>query len=111
VVKQIAICLAVALALSTITVSIVLWGFLPAVNCAAAGATIVVVMARQVIARDARVRRLVVAAYEAGAAPAQLADVVRVLGTPDVVQARTDHLRREAEVLAKRYTNGDASDY
>jgi predicted anti-sigma-YlaC factor YlaD len=110
-VKQILMCLAFSIALAVITMSAVLWGLLPAVNCAAAGALVMLIALRGVVQRDARVRRLIVTAYDAGSAPVQLGDVARVLGTPDVVQARRDHLRREELDMAQRYANGDASDF
>jgi hypothetical protein len=110
-VKQLAMCAGLVLALSVVTVSMILWGILPALNCAAAGAVVAVVGLRATVARDRAMRRLVCAAYEVGVDAVGLRSVVQVLGTPDVVQARTDHLRAEEARLAGRYANGDASDY
>lgn len=64
------------------------------------------------VRRDRAVRKLVVAAYAADR-PDTLAPTViaRVLGSRDVVKARTDYLRREDARLSSAYQSGDASDY
>lgn len=76
-----------------------------------AGSAIGLVWSGQAVARDLAVRRLVTLAYRAGADQVGLSHLSEVLPTPDVLRARSDALRAEAEVLAQRYANGDASDY
>lgn len=105
---------AVVLALGALTGVLIFMGMSlwPLFFCAvAAGISLGMVFGGQAVARDLAVRRLVTEAYRAGAAVARLNDLARVLGTPDVVQARTDAHRAEAEVWASRYANGESSDY
>jgi hypothetical protein len=112
VVRSVLLVLAFAISVSGIVFSLLF--ALPALGAASgvvSGGLLGLDVAREAVRRDRAVRRLVVAAYEAGAAQKSLAALTEVLGTPDVVQARTAHLRREAAVLAQRYANGDASDY
>lgn len=63
------------------------------------------------VRRDRAVRRLVCTGYASGAEEVGLADLVRVLGTRDVVAARSVYLRAEETRLREAYWNGDASDY
>lgn len=109
-VKQVALCVAVTLALAAVAFATVTLG-LAGLGTACAGATLGLVHAREALFRDRAVRRLVATAYRAGAGQVGLAHLSRVLPTPDVVQARSEALRAEAEMLAQRYANGDASDY
>lgn len=80
---------------------------LGATGAAALAGSWALTAARQVRA----VRRLVCSAYRADAVAPALVAVAEALRTPDVLQARSDYLRREAATLAQRYQNGDASDY
>lgn len=80
-------------------------------GAALAGTSFGTVFAYRAAERDRAMRRLVCASYTAGSDRVWLKDAVLLLGTPDVVQARTSHLRAEAERMAGRYANGDASDY
>lgn len=107
---HVSLALAVALALASITIGTIIGGW-PALGYASAGAALAVVFFSGSYLRDARVRRLVCTAYRADVAAMGLGHLAEVLPTPDVVQARTDHLRREEAMLATRYANGDASDY
>jgi hypothetical protein len=107
--KQVALCVGLALALGVITGSMIMWGILPALNCAAAGALAVWVAHRGAVRRDRMVRQLLVAAYQADAPPRGSEDLVRLLGTPDVVKARSDYLRREDVRWAQMQANGEAS--
>lgn len=63
------------------------------------------------VRRDRAVRRLVRIGYRSGAEEVGLTDLVRVLGTRDVVQARTDYLRAEEDRMQAMYRRGECSDY
>lgn len=76
-----------------------------------AGCALGMVWSGQAMIRDLKVRRLVLEACDADTDRVGTRDLVAVLGTPDVIRVHSDHLRRQAAVLAQRYQNGDASDY
>lgn len=109
--KQIGMCIAIALALSGIVMAMIWGGPISAAGAAIGGITIGTIGSWEAYARDRKVRRLVVVAYEAGVHQKDLSALAEVLGTPDVLTARSEALSREATVLAQRYANGDASDY
>jgi hypothetical protein len=110
-VKQIGMCLAVALALSAIVMGLVWGGPLGTLGAAFGGLTVGTIWSWSTYQRDRRVRALVVAALDADSAPDGISSLVQLLGTPDVVRAYSGYLSREAALLAERYTQGDASDY
>jgi hypothetical protein len=110
-VKQVGICLAIALALSGVVMGFIWGGPLGVAGAALGGMTIGAVTSWSTYRRDRRVRALVVAALDADSAPEGIASLVQLLGTPDVIRAHSGYLSREAAVLAGRYANGDASDY
>lgn len=109
--RQVGLCVAVTLALVGITLGLVFGGVFGVLGSAASGVTLGGVWAWQARQRDARVRKLVVTAYAAGVHQKALSALAEVLGTPDVIRARSAALKAEAELLAQRYANGDASDF
>lgn len=109
--KQIGICLLIALALSGIVLGVVWGGVGGVVGAAFCGASLGAATGAEAVRRDRRVRMLVVTALDADASVVHVKLLAETLGTPDVVKARTDHLGREAAMLAQRYANGDAGDY
>jgi hypothetical protein len=109
--RQVGLCVAVTLALVGLVLGLLFTSFIGVLSGALGGATLGAVYAHEAIRRDARVRKLAVTALGCDANVVNAKTLAEVLGTPDVLQARTEHLRREATVLAQRYANGDASDY
>lgn len=103
-----AVALALALASLTMGLLFVGWAML---GYACAGAAVALSVCAGAVRRDLAVRRLVVAAYEADRPVAGLGDVVRLLGSRDVVKARTDYLRREDARMQAMYLRGECSDY
>jgi hypothetical protein len=102
----------VSLCLIGLALAMTTWTALPVVVMAAVGTGGVVFAWRmESWLRERRVRALIVAAYAADAPHTRPGDVVRVLGTPDVVQARSDYLRREDLRMAQMYANGEISDF
>lgn len=108
---QVLLCLALVLCLASVTMSMIVNGILPGLGWASAGAGVAIIAMSGVYIRERRLRKFIVAAYQADAPHTRAGDIVRVLGTPDIVQARTDYLKREDVRRASLYANGDASDY
>lgn len=109
--KQITLCLVVTLALAGIALALVFGGFIGVASGTIGGATLGLMTNYEVRKRDRRVRGLVCTAFSTDGDVVSAHLLAEVLGTPDVLTARRDHLSREATVLAQRYANGDASDY
>lgn len=109
--RQVGLCMAVTLALAGIALAMVIGGLLGVWCGVVGGATLGLVGAAQAVSRDAKVRKLVVTALGCDANVVNVKLLATVLGTPDVLEARRDHLSREAAIMAQRYANGDASDY
>jgi hypothetical protein len=110
-VRQVMMCVAIGIALSAVVIGCVWGGVLPTLGGLLAGVAGTSLWFYQMRMRDWRVRRLVCTAYGADANVVSVKLLAGALGTKDVVQARTDHLGRENQRLAKNYQNGDASDY
>lgn len=107
---------AVAVALSLAAIAVVLmfatvswWPVVVGGYCA--GMASGVVFSANAVSRDRATRALVCTAYASDADVLGLSHLSTVLPTPDVLEARSDALRREEVRLATRYANGDASDY
>lgn len=109
--KQILLCLALVLALSGVALASIGFGVWPVLCGAVGGMTVTTLWHFSVLARDWRVRRLAVTALQAEGNVLALRHLVEVLGTPDVVAAHRELLRREATLRATRYANGEADDF
>lgn len=108
--KQVMLCVAVVVALAALTLAAVFTHWLPVLCGVLGGVALSSVRYHEVRMRDWRVRRLIVAAYGTDAPHTRAGDIVRVLATPDVLEARRAYLRRESERYAQLVANGQCSD-